>query len=332
MQYLKYRAPMKFGGRVVTDVVLLDVEVEAETRDGRRGRGRGSMPMSGVWAWPSRQVPAEKAVAVMVDLGQQLVAAAAQYRDLGHPLEITHALAHRTRGWPTQAVARGRPGGSHAAARAARGRQPAGSGHPRRLRARPSGGTPTTCWGRSSSIATSARTWRREFAGEYLDRYTLRQPKPRMPLYHLVGALDPLTAADLAARIGDGLPETLPEWIAADGLTHLKIKLNGDDLAWDVDRVLAIERVAAEAQAARGCTAMVLFGRLQREVRQRRVRARFPGPGRRAVARGPGPLAVHRAAHAPRPAGQPREPHAPRGPDQAGRDRRIAGRPGKPAC
>jgi L-alanine-DL-glutamate epimerase-like enolase superfamily enzyme len=92
-----------------------------------------------------------------------------------------------------------------------------------------------------------------EFAGEFLDRYTLRRPKPRMPLYHLVGALDPLTDADIAARINDGLPETLPEWIAADGLTHLKIKLNGDDLAWDVDRMLSIERVAAEAQQIRGC-------------------------------------------------------------------------------
>ena len=29
--------------------------------------------------------------------------------------------------------------------------------------------------------------------GEYLDRYTLRVPQPSMPLYHLVGALDPLT-------------------------------------------------------------------------------------------------------------------------------------------
>ena len=31
-QWLKYRAPMKFGGRVVTDAVLLDVEAEVETR------------------------------------------------------------------------------------------------------------------------------------------------------------------------------------------------------------------------------------------------------------------------------------------------------------
>ena len=37
-----------------------------------------------------------------------------------------------------------------------------------------------------------------DFAGEYLDHYTLRQPKPTMPLYHLIGALDPLTEADIA--------------------------------------------------------------------------------------------------------------------------------------
>ena len=27
----------------------------------------------------------------------------------------------------------------------------------------------------------------RRFAGEYLNQYTLRDPKPKMPLYHLVG-------------------------------------------------------------------------------------------------------------------------------------------------
>ena len=73
-----------------------------------------------------------------------------------------------------------------------------------------------------------------------------------MPLYHLIGALDPLTDADIAERLNDGLPETLPEWIVADGLTHLKIKLNGDDLEWDVARVLAIDKVTAETQAKRG--------------------------------------------------------------------------------
>ena len=68
-----------------------------------------------------------------------------------------------------------------------------------------------------------------------------------------MGALDPLTDADNPRPIDDGLPETLGEWIAADGLTHLKIKLGGENLEWDVERVLGIDRVAAEAQSARGC-------------------------------------------------------------------------------
>ncbi|MEO1996011.1 MAG: enolase C-terminal domain-like protein, partial [Planctomycetaceae bacterium] len=33
-----------------------------------------------------------------------------------------------------------------------------------------------------------------------------------------------------------------------------KIKLGGDDIDWDVERTLSVERVAAEAQDARGCT------------------------------------------------------------------------------
>jgi L-alanine-DL-glutamate epimerase-like enolase superfamily enzyme len=93
-----------------------------------------------------------------------------------------------------------------------------------------------------------------DYAGERLDRYVSPDPKPRMPLYHLVGALDPLTDADVTHRINDGLPETLGEWIRADGLTHLKVKLNGDDLDWDVDRVVGVDRVAEEVQRRRGVT------------------------------------------------------------------------------
>ena len=94
----------------------------------------------------------------------------------------------------------------------------------------------------------------KEFAGESLDRYVRREPQPRLPLYHLVGALDPLAPADVREPIGDGLPETLIDWIRADGLTHIKIKLNGDDVAWDVERVMRVDRVTQEVQAQRGVT------------------------------------------------------------------------------
>jgi len=72
-----------------------------------------------------------------------------------------------------------------------------------------------------------------------------------MPLYHLVGALDPLEDADVTTRLNDGLPNTLGEWIHYNGLTHLKIKLNGEDLAWDVERVVRVDKVAQAEQTKR---------------------------------------------------------------------------------
>jgi L-alanine-DL-glutamate epimerase-like enolase superfamily enzyme len=71
-------------------------------------------------------------------------------------------------------------------------------------------------------------------------------------MYHSVGASDPLTASDVKKRIDDGLPETLEEWIPYSGVTAIKIKLNGNDLEWDINRVATIDQVAERAQAKRG--------------------------------------------------------------------------------
>lgn len=83
-----------------------------------------------------------------------------------------------------------------------------------------------------------------EFRGCTLDQFVSAEPLPSMPLYHLVGALDPLDAEDVAAPLRDGLPETLAEWIERDGLTHLKIKLDGSDGDWDLRRVQRISAIA----------------------------------------------------------------------------------------
>lgn len=247
-----YRTPIKFGGRVVTDVVLLNVTVEAETRDGRRGRGFGSMPMGNAWGWPSQKVPGEATLAAMIALGRRLVEEANAYRGPGHPLEITHELAgayQSAADQVTAAASLAEPMPRLAQLVAASPLEAAIHDAYGKILGANSYNLLGPEWVNSDLSAYLGQP----FAGEYLDRYTLRQPKPSMPLYHLIGALDPLTEADLSARINDGLPETLPEWIAFNGLTHLKIKLNGDDLAWDVQRVVSIERVAAEAQAARRC-------------------------------------------------------------------------------
>ena len=251
-QRFAYRTPMKFGGRVVVDVTLLDVTVDVETRDGRRATGFGSMTMGSAWGWPSHQVPSEAALAAMVALGQHLAAFADRYREAGHPLEITSDLAQQYQRL-ADAVTRdaGLPESMPKLAQLVAASPLEAAIHDAYGRALQANSY--NLLGPDFVNTDLAHHLGPEFAGEYLDRYTLRQPKPQMPLYHLVGALDPLSEADVAQRVADGLPETLGQWILADGLTHLKIKLAGDDLAWDVQRVAAVERVAAETQPRRGC-------------------------------------------------------------------------------
>ena len=251
-ELIAFRTPIKFGGRVLIEAVLFNVTLQAETRVGRRGVGQGSMPIGNGWAWPSKVTSTEQSLAAMEELSHRLVKLAGAYKGTAHPLEITHEIAASYQ--PTaDAVARDQKLSEpfprlaqlvaaspiEAAIHDAQGKA--------------LGQNSYNLLGPEFDSHDLATYLTPEFAGEYLDRYTLRQPKPRMPLYHLVGALDPLTDADVAKPIGDGLPETLGQWIAFNGLTHLRIKLSGDDLRWDVERVLGVERVAAEAQAARSC-------------------------------------------------------------------------------
>ncbi len=250
---IDYRTPMKFGGRVVVDVVLLNVTVDVETADGRLGQGVGSMPMGNVWGWPSQTVTGEDTLAAMLRMGQRLADIADAYPDSGHPLEITSDLSRQYQGVADAVVAEA--GLVEAMPRLAQ-----------LVAASPLEAAIHDAYGKAlgansynllgSEFANKdlSHYLTPEFSGEYLDQYTLREPKATMPLYHLVGALDPLADSDVQTPVGDGLPETLGQWILADGLTHLKIKLAGDDLAWDVQRVAGVEQVAAEFQAKRGCT------------------------------------------------------------------------------
>ena len=251
-EQIQYRTPIKFGGRVVSDAVLLNVTVDVETEDGRRGSGIGSMPMGNVWAWPTDKVSGEDTLAVMIELGERFSKQASAYSGSGHPLEITHELAS-----DYQATS--------GAVLAARGITEQIPKLAQLVSASPVEAALYDAYGKclgqnsynllgSDYVNTDLAAYlSADFTGEYLDAYTSREPKSRLPLYHLVGALDPLTDSDIATPVADGLPETLGQWILADGLTHLKIKLSGDDLRWDVERVVAVERSASEAQSKRGC-------------------------------------------------------------------------------
>ncbi|MGL4595224.1 MAG: enolase C-terminal domain-like protein [Thermoguttaceae bacterium] len=249
-EYFPYRSPAKFGGRVVTDVVLLNVEVRVRNRKGEEAIGRGSMSMGNIWAWPSKTLSTEQTLEIMTAFGEKVASAAIDTSTWGHPLELTYDYAKKY---------------DMFAETITKSRQVESMGKLAQLvAASPFEAAVFDAFGRimnenvyqllSEKYCSRDLSYYLgdEFRGEYLDQYTLRKPKARMPIYHLVGALDPLDKGDVSSPVGDGLPETLAEWIPYNGLTHLKIKLNGDDIDWDVERVCRIDRIAETIQLQRG--------------------------------------------------------------------------------
>jgi L-alanine-DL-glutamate epimerase-like enolase superfamily enzyme len=246
-----YRTPIKFGGTALDRATLVNVDCRVSTHGGKSARGFGSMPLGNVWSFPSKALTYDQTLGAMKALVERVAQIARSCRDFGHPIDLTLQLE---------------PAYEQAASEVGAGLQ-----LPERI--------PILCTLVAASAFDAAlhdafgklhglncyHTYGpdfmshelghylgNDFKGEHLDRYVRKTPQPRLPLYHLVGALDPLEEADVGKRIADGLPETLAEWIPYNGLTHIKIKLNGEDLDWDVERVVRVDRVAAQAQCGRG--------------------------------------------------------------------------------
>ena len=78
-----------------------------------------------------------------------------------------------------------------------------------------------------------------QFESKYPADFLILNPPARIPVWHLVGGLDPLEEDELRGdEPEDGYPVHLREWIERDGLNCLKIKLRGNDQDWDYQRLL----------------------------------------------------------------------------------------------
>jgi L-alanine-DL-glutamate epimerase-like enolase superfamily enzyme len=246
-----YRTPIKFGGVALDRVTLLNVECVVQTGAGKTATGFGSMPLGNVWSFPSRVLKYDDTLAAMKALSERIARITADCYETGHPIDIAHLLE---------------PAYIKSAAEVSRELNLV---EPipvlcSLVCASPFDAALHDAYGKAHGLSCYhtygpeflphdlGQYLGAEFNGERLDQFVSREPKPRMPLYHLVGALDPIEASDVSKPIGDGLPETLPEWIRFNGLTHLKIKLNGDDLGWDVERVVRIDSAAERTQRERG--------------------------------------------------------------------------------
>src|SRR3954469_7387388 len=244
-----YRAPYQFGGRSVDRVTLLNVTCRVRTNSGRESSGFGSMTLGNAWAFPAAS--ADEGLGAMRALADRLREVTAACDDKGHPIDLFRVLepeylraaaaVSRTRSLSTPipklcmlVVASAFDAAMHDAYGKAFGRSVYETYGPEFM-------------SRDLSVDLGPA-----FKGEYLDRYVPAAPRATMPVFHSVGASDPLEAADVKKHLDDGLPNTLEEWIPHDGLIRYKIKLNGGNLEADFERGGRIDRGVNRGMAARG--------------------------------------------------------------------------------
>lgn len=242
-----YRLPYKFGGVPVDRATIINVNVVVESGTGKTATGFGSMPLGNVWSFPSREMPYATTLGAMKVLAERIAKLTRSYQELGHPVDINTALEPEylkaaveiskelKLGTPipklcTLVTASAFDAAIHDAFGKLHGR---------------------SCYqtyGRDLMTYDLSHYLNSDFKNEFPSRYVLPKPKPLISMFHSVGGADAVLPSELAQRINDGLPETLAEWIKFNGLTHIKIKLQGEDLKWDIERTVSIDRVASESR------------------------------------------------------------------------------------
>jgi L-alanine-DL-glutamate epimerase-like enolase superfamily enzyme len=249
-EYFPYRMPYEFGGRKGDQVTILNVHSTVETVNGRVAKGFGSMTMGNLWSFPSKTLSYDTTLDAMQRLAERISKITTGYTEPGHPIDVNFTLEPeylKAAAEVTQEMHLDRPIPKLCAL----------------VTTSPFDAAIHDAFGKAHNLNCYltygpefmnydlAHYLAPEFKGEYPNHYLLRAPKRWLWCNHSVGASDPIEASDMKKPLNDGLPQTLADWIVTDGLTHLKIKLDGNNLDRDVARVLHIDRVATEVEIRR---------------------------------------------------------------------------------
>jgi L-alanine-DL-glutamate epimerase-like enolase superfamily enzyme len=258
------RMPLKFGHETLTSVTCARVALRVVDTQGREAEGWGETPLSVQWVWPS-PVPYQKRHEVLKRFCQELAAAWLKVQHPGHPLELgqhfqEHILPSLVKEFDTLI----------APVHAAPPTPPLAGSLPLlaalvcnspfdialhdaygRLVERPIYETygpnflSTDLASYLEPAAGSSVSFRHRYPADFL----VAQPPTRLRAWHLVGGLDPLNPDELTGtEPNDGYPVVLTDWIERDGLKCLKIKLRGNDAAWDYQRIVHVGQIALSAE------------------------------------------------------------------------------------
>lgn len=245
-----YRQPMKFGGRVVEDVTVLRTEVSVSPAGSRKKvTGVGEMTMGNAWAWPSK-IPSKITLKLILELANRLAQKVSDANLTGDPLQIAAQIAPMRDAISSELVAEFKIADGIPKLASMLAASPLDAAIHDAF-GRVQGRNSFDCMTGEFLNEDLSAYLGEEFVGKFPCDYMSSQPKSTMPLFHLVGALDPLSSADLKKRLEDGYPETLEEWLKTDGISHLKIKLDGNNIDWDVGRIVEVTRICESVSPER---------------------------------------------------------------------------------
>jgi L-alanine-DL-glutamate epimerase-like enolase superfamily enzyme len=251
------RVPLKFGAETLTAVTCARVRLNVVGQNGRAAVGWGETPLNVQWTWPGDLSYAERHQA-MIAFCFRLAETWVDFDAWGHPLELGNSFQLHVLPNLIQDFNRSRPTNAHLPYLAA-----LVCCSPFDIALHDAYGklhdVPTyATYGRSymncdlaELFATDDRNGT-DFRGKYPSDFLSADPARALPVWHLVGGLDPLDECELSGdEPDDGYPLVLTDWIDRDGLTCLKVKLRGDDAHWDYERLVRVGQIGTSRGVSR---------------------------------------------------------------------------------
>lgn len=253
------RVPLKFGTETMTSVTCARACVTVEDQQGRRAEGWGETPLSVQWVWPANLSYAQRHERLK-QFCQQLTEAVVTGARRGHAFEVgadleQDVLPELLRNFNLAAsdpmpllaglvclsvfdlALHDAFGQLH--------QRPVYTTYTREFMSRDL----------ASYLEPAPDAAGIDFKGKWPANFLVADPPKQLLAWHLVGGVDPLDASELTGREPeDGYPVLLRDWIRRDGLRCLKVKLRGNDAAWDYGRLVRVGAIA-QAEGVRWLTA-----------------------------------------------------------------------------
>ncbi len=247
------RIPLKFGPETLTSVICARAHVTVADRLGRRAEGWGETPLSVQWVWPSR-LSYRRRCDAMQRFCVMLAETWADFSEVGHPMELGHRFVGSVLGrllaeLNAERGAEAEPMPWLAALVCCSPFDIALHDAFGRLVERGVYETYNDEFMNADLNAyfEPAADDNVSFVGRYPCDFLAFPPARRLPAWHLVGGKDLLDASELTGQEpDDGYPVLLADWIRRDGLTCLKVKLRGNDPAWDLDRLVKVGEIGLQ--------------------------------------------------------------------------------------